>query len=215
MRADWSSRLVALGIDPAIYLWEGSPCVFPGVRRYIGRKERAMLRQPAKQCLALDDNDYPKHLWAFAFTGDRFHYGRAPTNYQLAHLFDHKKHRNRWCEELDIPADSKEFVLPYGLFTSAANSAYVPRDYMRPTDFSPKLRSLIQRQAQQLYGKICRIVPPPLAVKPCDDQNWSLDKFEWSEPVGGIDNVPSFLEFRRDRLRKLLGKKRHAALRTD
>ena len=28
--AEWSPRLEALGIDPAIYLWEGSPCSFPG-----------------------------------------------------------------------------------------------------------------------------------------------------------------------------------------
>ncbi len=219
MGADWSSRLEALGIDPAIYLWEGSPCVFPGVRRYAGSTEIAVFRQRAAadevppQCLTLDDNDYPKHLWAFAFTGKPFR-KRGPDGYQLAHLFDHKEHGNRWREELDVPPDAKEPVLPYGLFTSAANSAYVPGAFLRPTDFSPKLRSLIQRRAQQLYGRICRIVPPPLAVKPCEDQNWSLDNFQWSTPVGGMDNVPGFLEFRRERLGELFDK-RHAALRTD
>ena len=44
VRAEWSSRLEALGIDPAIYLWESSPCAFPGVRRYAGT-EREMFRQ--------------------------------------------------------------------------------------------------------------------------------------------------------------------------
>ena len=219
MGADWSSRLEALGIDSAIYLWEGSPCVFPGVRRYAGSTEIAVFRQRAAagevppQCLALDDNDYPKHLWAFAFTGKPFR-KRGPDSYQLAHLFDHKEYGNRWREELDIPPDAREPVLPYGLFTSAANSAYVPGAFLRPTDFSPRLRSLIQRRARQLYGRICRIVPPPLAVKPCDDQNWSLDNFQWSTPVGGMDNIPDFLEFRRGRLEELFDK-RHAALRTD
>ncbi|MCY3879938.1 MAG: hypothetical protein OXF74_12265 [Rhodobacteraceae bacterium] len=219
MGADWSSQLEALGIDPAIYLWENSPCVFPGVRRYAGSTEIAVFRKRARrtkvppQCLALDDNDYPKHLWAFTFTGKPFR-KRGPDGYQLAHLFDHKEHGNRWREELDIPPDAKEPVLPYGLFTSAANSAYVPGTFLRPTDFSAKLRSLIQRRAQQLYGRICRIVPPPLAVKPCEDQNWSLDNFQWSTPVGGMDNVPGFLEFRRERLGELFDK-RHAALRTD
>jgi len=219
MGADWSSRFEALGIDPAIYRWEGSPCVFPGVRRYAGSTEIAVFRQRAtadevpQQCLALDDNDYPKHLWAFAFTGKPFR-KRGPDDYQLAHLFDHKEHGNRWHEELDIPPDAKEPVLPYGLFTSAANSAYVPGAFLRPTDFSPRLRSLIQRRALQLYGNICRIVPPPLLVKPCEHQNWSLDNFQWSTPVGGMDNVPGFLEFRRERLGELFDK-RHAALRTE
>ena len=219
MRADWSSRLEALAIDPAIYLWEGSPCAFPGVRRYAGSTEIALFRQRAMadevppQCLALDDNDYPKHLWAFAFTGKPFR-KRGPDGYQLAHLFDHKEHGNRWREELDVLPDAKELMLPYGLFTSAANSAYVPGAFLRPTDFSPKLRSLIQRRALQIYGNICRIVPPPLSVKPCEDQNWSLDNFQWSTPVGDMDNVPDFLEFRRERLGELFDK-RHAALRTD
>jgi len=219
MGADWSSRLEALGIDPATYLWEGSPCVFPGVRRYAGSTEIAVFRKRATadevppQCLALDDNDYPKHLWAFVLTGKPFR-KRGPDGYQLAHLFDHKEYGNRWREELDILADAEEPVLPYGLFTSAANSAYVPGAFLRPTDFSRRLRSLIQRRAQQLYGRICRLVPPPLAVKPCNDQNWSLDNFRWSTPLGGMDNIPDFLEFRRERLEELFDK-RHAALRND
>ena len=78
-------------LDPAIYLWEGSPCAFPGVRRYAGSTEIAAFRKRAaadeapRQCLALDDNDYPKHLWAFAFSGKPFR-KRGPTGYQLAHL---------------------------------------------------------------------------------------------------------------------------------
>ena len=219
MGADWSSRLEELGIDSGIYLWEGSPCAFPGVRRYAGSTENAVFRQRASadeapaQCLALDDNDYPKHLWAFAFTGKPFR-KRGPAGYQLAHLFDHKEHGNRWREELDILPGAKEPVLPYGLFTSAANSAYVPGAFLRPTDFSPRLRSLIQRRALQLYGKICRIVPSPLAVKPCEDPNWALDNFRWSAPMGGMDSVPDFLEFRRERMGELFDK-RHAALRND
>ncbi len=219
MGADWSSRLEALGIDPGIYLWQGSPCAFPGVRRYAGSTEIAVFRQRATsdevppQCLALDDNDYPKHLWAFAFTGKPFR-KRGPDGYQLAHLFDHKEHGNRWREELDIPPGAKEPEPPYGLFTSAANLAYVPGAFLRPTDFSPRLRSLIQRRALQLYGNICRIVPPPLAVKPCEDPNWSLDNFRWDTPVGSMDSVPDFLEFRRERMGELFDK-RHAALRTD
>ena len=217
--AEWSSRLEALGIDPAIYLWEDSPCAFPGVRRYAGSTEIAVFRQRAapdeapSQCLALDDNDYPKHLWAFVFTGKPFR-KQGPDGYQLAHLFDHKEHRNRWRDELHLPSATAAPVPLYGLFTSAANSVYAPGAFLKPTDFSPKLRSLIQRRALQLYGNICRVVPPPLAVKPCEDPNWALDNFQWSAPVGDMDRVPDFLEFRRKRIGELIDK-RYAVLQTD
>ena len=217
--AEWRSRLAALGIDPAIYLWEGSPCAFPGVRRYAGSTEIAVFRQRAapdeapSQCLALDDNDYPKHLWAFVFTGKPFR-KQGPDGYQLAHLFDHKEHGNRWRDELDLPPHTDEPAPLYGLFTSAANSVYAPGAFLRPTDFSPRLRSLIQRRALQLYGGICRVVPSPLAVKPCEDPSWALDNFRWSAPVGGMDHVPDFLAFRRERTGELIDK-RHAALRID
>lgn len=211
MSADWSSRLEALGIDPAIYLWEGSPCVFPGIRRHAGKKETAMFQQraasndAAPQCLALDHNDYPKQLWAFVFTGKRFQ-KRGPDGYQLAHILDHKEYGNRWRMELDIPSGSRE-PKPYGLFTSAANLAYVPDTFMGPTDFSQSLRSLIQRRARQLYGEVCRIVPPPLAIKACEDPNWSLDNFKWDSPVGDTVNVADFLEFRRKQMERLFEKR--------
>lgn len=219
MGAKWSSRLEALGIDPTIYLWEGSPCAFPGIRRHAGSTEMAVFRQRVTsdeippQCLALDDNTYPRHLWAFVFTGKPFR-NRGPDGYQLAHLFDHKKHGNRWREELDIPLGVEEPEPLYGLFTSAANSAYVPGSLLRPTDLSPRLRGLIQRRAQQLYGNMCCIVPPPLAVKPCEAPDWSLDNFRWDTPVGGMGNVSDFLEFRHERMEELFDK-RHATLRDD
>ena len=219
MRDKWSSQLKELGIDPAIYLWECSPCAFPGVRRYAGSAEIAAFRQKAApkkappECLALDDNDYPKHLWSIVFTGKPFR-KRGPGGYQLAHLFDHKLHGNRWRDELVLPADAEGPAALYGLFTSAANSAYVPSAFLRPTDFSPALRSLIQRRAKELYGGVCRIVPPPLEVKHCDDPVWGLGNFRWSEPVGGLDRIEDFLEFRRERVGKLV-EERLAARRAD
>ena len=207
--SEWSISLEALGIDPAIYLWEGSPCAFPGVRRYAGSTEIAVFRKRTEsseappQCLSLDDNDYPKHLWSFVFTGKPFR-KRGPDGYQLAHLFDHKEYGNRWRDELDAPPGVEEPVLPYGLFTSAANAVYALGAFLRPTDLSPRLRSLIQRRAQQLYGNICCLVPPPLAVKSCEDPNWDVDEFRWSAPAGSMERVADFLEFRRERIGDLI-----------
>ncbi len=211
--AGWASQLEGLGINPAIYLWDGSPCAFPGVRRYAGSTEIAVFRQRAAsdevspQCLALDDNDYPKHLWSFVFTGKPFR-KRGPDGYQLAHLFDHKEHGNRWRDELELPSDADEPTALYGLFTSAANTVYAPGAFLRPTDFSPVLRSLIQRRALQLYREVCRIAPPPLAVRRCDNPDWGLERFEWGDPVGCSDRVSDFLDFRRQRMDELIHNRR-------
>ena len=205
----WSASLEALGINPAIYLWEGSPCAFPGVRRYAGSTEIAVFRKRTEsgkappQCLSLDDNDYPKHLWAFVFTGKSFR-KRGPAGYQLAHLFDHKEYGSRWHDEFDAPPGIEASILPYGLFTSAANSVYAPGAFVRPTDLSSRLRSLIQRRAQQLYDSVCCLAPPPLRVKPCADPDWAVDNFRWSAPVGGMERVADFLEFRRRRIDELI-----------
>ena len=58
-------------------------------------------------------------------------------------------------------------------------------------------------------------MPPPLAVKPCEDPNWAVDKFPWSAPVGGMERVADFLEFRRERIGKLIEKRNAAPLADD
>jgi len=46
-RAAWSEALETRGIDPRAYLWPGSACAFPGVRRYAGSSEIAIFRKRA------------------------------------------------------------------------------------------------------------------------------------------------------------------------
>lgn len=201
---EWRALLGERGIDPDIYLWDGSPCAFPGVRRYAGSDEIARFRKratasaPPPHCLALDDNDYPKHLWAFVFTGKYFR-KRGPTGYQLAHLADHKEHNNRRLEEFGVEG-SESPPLPFGLFASPANAAFVPAAFLRPTDFAPRVRALLLRRAYRLYGGVCRIAPPPLVEKPLAEGVWDPDDFEWAPPVGTTEHLPAFLEFRRERM---------------
>ena len=211
--SEWRSALDALAVDPDIYLWEGSSCAFPGVRRHAGQTEIAVFHKratpdlaPPPHCLVLDDNTYPKHLWAYVFTDKPFR-NQGPTGYQLAHLLDHKEAGNRWRDELVCPSEPP---LPYGLFTSAANAIYAPAAFLRPTDFSTELRNLVQRRAQQLYGDVCRLVPPPFAVRPCEDSAWALDNFPWSAPVGNMDHVRDFLGFRHERMGKLIDERNAA-----
>ena len=207
--AEWSLRFRECGVDPAIYLWDGTPCAFPGVRRHAGSKEISEFRRqsprdtPPPHCLAIDDNDYPKHLWAFVFTGKPFR-KKGPDGYMLGHLIDHKEHGNRWREELRVVGDAREPPLLFGLFTSAANTAYFPSAFLRPTDFSFHLRSLIQRRAQHLYGDVCLVLPPGLELKPGIHPSWEPERFHWNPPVGQTTHLPAFLEFRRRRIDELL-----------
>ena len=216
--SEWSLRFRECGIDPAIYLWNGSPCAFPGVRRHAGSKEIAEFRRqspqdtPPPHCLALDDNDYPKHLWAFVFTGKPFR-KKGPDGYQLGHLVDHKEHGNRWREELRFMGEEREPPLLFGLFTSAANTAYFPTAFLRPTDFSFHLRSLVQRRVQHLYADVCRVLPSGLELKPGIDPSWEPERFHWSPPVGETTQVLAFLEYRRGRIDELL-RNRADALRS-
>ena len=215
---EWSVRFRECGIDPAIYLWDGSPCVFPGVRRHAGSKEIAEFRRqspqdtPPPHCLATDDNDYPKHLWAFVFTGKSFR-KKGPDGYQLGHLVDHKEHGNRWREELRVVGEDREPPLLFGLFTSAANTAYFPSAFLRPTDFSFHLRSLVQRRAQHLYSDVCLVLPPGLELQPSIHPSWEPERFQWNPPVGQTTHVPAFLEYRRRRIDELL-RNRADALRS-
>ena len=56
------------------------------------------------------------------------------------------------------------------------------------------------------------MLPPGVAVRRCEEPEWAVDNFRWSPPVGGMDNVPDFLQFRRQRMEELFDE-RLAALR--
>ena len=212
-RATWSAEFQRIGIDLDIYLWEGSPCAFPGVRRHAGGQEIAQFRQQSgasperpADCLCLDDNDYPKHLWAYVFTGKPFR-KRGPQGYQLAHLADHKAHNNRWREEFAVESPTNPPPDPpplFGLYTSPANVAYVPSNFLKPTDFSGTLRALLLSRAYQLYGSVARLAPPPLVEKTEPNSEWHPDNFRWGDCVGTVEHVDSFLQYRKQLMDELI-----------
>ena len=88
----------------------------------------------------------------------------------------------------------------FGLYTSPANAAYVPKNFLRPTDVVYSLRALLLRRAYALYGSICRLAPPPLVEKQLTDAAWHPDRFDWCDPVGDMDNVREFLKYRQDQV---------------
>lgn len=211
-RADWLEALNARGVPAAAYLWEGSPCAFPGVRRYAGSHEQANFhghvkdRRLPQDVLALDDNDYPKQLWSYLYLGKQFP-KHGPPGYHLAHLADHKDHQNRAGEDFEhVPAEGVSGRL-HGLYTCPTNTIYLPEGFLKPTDFHPKVRSLFIRKSQALYGSYCHIVPPPLTAPACKDERWDIDAFEWADPVGESRYLSTFLDFRAKRVVELMAKK--------
>lgn len=202
--AEWSDLLAKCNINPGQYLWIGSPCCFPGVRRHSGTKEIHAFRTRSTEfggAIALDDNSYPKQIWSYVFRDAGFaNYG--PDGYQLAHLIDHKDTYGRLANELASKNNEAIEAIP-GLFTCPTNTAYVPIDFLKPTDFEGSLRNLLQRKAVELYSGACNPLPLGIQVSGTDDPAWDISDFEWAEPVGTLDYMDDFLRYRREKMSAL------------
>ena len=200
----WKNALIEKGINPELYLWNNSPCTFPGVRRHAGSKEIASHRGHTnlddvgiRQALKLDDNDFPKQIWSFIFRGKKFaKFG--PKEYALAHLVDHKEYNNRMMDEFSYE-NGKTFSDPlYGLYTCPSNTIYIPANIIKPTDFSGNLRQLLFRKMVELYKDSCNVLPPDIKIPQNINKEWEVSCFDWAEPVGDIKNIEIFLEYRKN-----------------
>jgi len=203
---EWHKILSKNGVkNPDLYLWESSPCCFPGVRRYAGSKEIASFRKHTEMnkndipnALKLDDNDFPKQIWSFVFRGKAFN-KTGPDDYSLAHLFDHKEYKNRMEEGEEVEfIDGHKYSLPYyGLYTCPSNTVYIPNSLIKPTDFNKNLRLLLFQKAESLYKDCCNILPPFIKISSSNDEKWDIENFKWAKCVGNMENIDLFLDYRR------------------
>jgi hypothetical protein len=208
----WSDAFKRIGIRADIYLWKDSPVAFPGIRRHVGGKETVSFRANPKECtvenaLRLDDNSFPKELWAFALRNRR--YGmKNPDNYSLAHIVDHKDHQTRNCNELIGFKESGDKNLFAGLYTSCVNAFYVPAVFMKPTDFNSPIRKLLIQIVHKYYGAICNPLPHGLQFNLTNlPDAWQLENFDLPEVVGNPAHIKSFLGYRKKAIESLIGKK--------
>ena len=198
-------------MDDAAYLWERSPCAFPGVRRYAGSREidgyrgHTQLDSAQLGALALDDNDYPKQIWSFVFRSKQFS-KFGPEGYSLAHLADHKDHNNRFAQDFEVAEVENRSRFLYGLYTCPTNTVYIPSSLIKPTDFAGTIRGLLMRRAEDLYGEFCNLLPDFLRIPKSVSPDWAVDQFSWADPVGTTNHIEAFLEFRNDRMTKLIEK---------
>jgi hypothetical protein len=174
------AALLALN-DDALHRLLGWAALAGSSEIAIHRKRMPNDTTPLIGALKTDDNTFPKHLRSFMLRGRPFQQF-GPNDYALAHLLDHKDDKSgldRLNHEIAHPEQLQLNTPRYGLFTSAANTVYLPRALIRPTDCNHSLRTLIQRRAQQLYGAVCNLVPYPWTIRESADSAWSPEAFTW------------------------------------
>jgi hypothetical protein len=209
-RKEWSEGLKKKDIDPELYLWPKSPCAFPGVRRYAGKEERHNGKEKSasdptiKYALKVDDNDFPKHLWSYSLLGQKFN-NKGPEGFHLTHLADHNKDNleKTFKKEFDIE-NPDAFDKPiYGLYTCCTNAIYTPKSLERLTDSMKDLRQLLFRKIDDLYYDCCKILPSNVKVKKNQyPEGWDIGDFVWQDPVGDLNNLNAFLDFRNEQIDK-------------
>lgn len=206
-RASFES-LFAGKIQTSNYLYPGSACVFPGVKRYVSNKGVKRRYNRAFSAI-IDDNVYPRHLWCYLAGGLAY---SGPTwkrlnlaAFELAHVFAHKE------SELETEVKFFESVegslLPYGDFTCACNIVLLSKGTVRPTDNSEALKAVFYQRYIDLYGETplqgrtgfrSELVP-----------RW-YKTLKWSEPV-----LPEDWEAKTDKLLSYRSKKITRAMERD
>ncbi len=197
----WQDQLQDLGIKADIYLWENSPVTFPGIRRHVGNKETTTFKTNPRlsigeNALYLDANSYPKEIWSFALRNKK--YGNTnPANYSLAHILDHKDYKTRNIAELNGFQKTVDKNLFAGLYTSSANTIYIPTTLLKPTDHNSKIRQLLIQIVDKYYGSVCNVLPHSLSfnLENIEDA-WRLERFPPPTVVGKTDNIHNFIVHR-------------------
>ena len=141
-------------IDVSEYLFDGSACVFPGVKRYVSGRGKKRSYNPEYQAI-IDDNAFPRHIWCFLESGKTYNGPNwkktGLAEFELAHIFSHKK------SELEF--ESKFFhrvqadLVPHGDFSCACNVILLPKGTVRPTDNSKSIKAVFYKRYIDLYGE--------------------------------------------------------------
>jgi len=191
------------GIDISDYLFDGSACVFPGVRRFVGiaRKEERQKYIPSERAV-MDDNIFPRHIWTFLAVGKPY---SAPTaraagldRLELAHIFSHKKGKQELEERCFRNYSSRP--PPFALFTCAGNVVLFPRGLAKPTDQLEEVRIAFFKRYVDLYGEAP--LPWPGGLKNSVVPDWYGD-LKWRKvwkPPDWEKKVKYLLEYRHRRL---------------
>lgn len=201
--ADRLAEIIPEEVDQTAWLYPGSACVFPGVRRFVGRmnpkeKRKYVLSQKA----IIDDNEFPRHLWAFlaggtAYSGPSW-ITTSLNGFELAHVYAHKTNERR--VEQDAFANVDATVSPDGLFTCASNVVLVPKGLAKPTDHLQSVKKAFFKRYVALYSE--NMLPGLSDLNETAIPSW-YGQLEWSEPIlpdGWKQNIEKLRDYRFRRL---------------
>ncbi len=189
------------------YLFNGSACVFPGVRRYVSGQGKKKQYNPSYKAI-VDDNIFPRHIWCFLENGKTYSGPNWKNSglgeFELAHVFTHKESELQF--ESHFFRKVKDGLFPYGDFSCACNVVLLPKGTVRPTDNSRIIKSAFYMRYIELYGE------RPLNGRSRFDKSqapeWYKD-LRWNEPSLPIDweeKVEKLLIYRTKRLTEILEK---------
>lgn len=195
-------------LNMSAFLYPKSDCVFPGFRRPINKEKSAQWKNNVYLAdgTILNDNTFPRHIWAFLSMGQAYSGGKAGMwalsgldRFELAHVFGHKPDERDLEKEvfIDIDMDTN----PYGLFTSASNIVLIPKGFAKPTDHMKSIKVCFYKRHIDLYGN--NIVGLGSLNENCIP-SW-YEEIQWLEPMLPKDwkiKIDKLLEYRENYLER-------------
>jgi len=194
-------------IEVSHYLFAGSACVFPGVRRYVSGQGKMSSYNHSYRAI-IDDNTFPRHLWTFLANGKTYNgpnWRKTRLNeFELAHIFTHK--------ESEIESEKAFFssiqpdLYPYSNFTCACNVVLLPKGTVRPTDNSRAIKAAFYMRYIELYGE------EPLIGRSGFKKSLVPDwygELEWNQsylPSDWRENTERLLAYRKKRVTHIMNK---------
>lgn len=189
----WESVFRRAGIPSDLYVWPGSTCIFPGVRRKPGKGESIAI---VADKLRFDQNGNRLAHRVWEQLGTKV--GTFKTEregYELVHLLPHqpaewqKLFKQQPACRTALPSDWQQRLATNGLpalFSNPANMCFLPAVMVRPTDGNSLLRQVLWKKALDLFGRSA-LLPPRLA-EPFEQWLQTLPspaKLNWSQRYHG------------------------------
>lgn len=194
------------------FFYDGSACVFPGVRRPATKDERELGKEGGRRkhhqtvTAILDDNVFPRHLWCFLCAKSPRQY-TGPTwkdtglaQFELAHVLPHNASESKKVMDWFVKAPT----VVHGLFSCAANVILLPKGMAKPTDGTAGIRMVVLKRYFDLYGETHSGGFSGLRLP--EKLTWYRD-LEWNNPIEPPDwevRIANLNEFRKERINRLL-----------
>ena len=204
---DYFKELFGNKIEIDHYLFHGSACIFPGIRRYVSRKGKKKAYSLEYKAI-IDDNTFPRHIWCFLENGKTYNSSNwrdtGLGEFELAHVFTHKESEVDF--EKQFFSTVRDDLYPYGDFSCACNVVLLPKGTVRPTDNSKTIKAAFYKRYIDLYGET------PLNGRIGFNESlvpdW-YDELNWNDPPLPMEwesNIDKLLEYRTNRITRLLNK---------